>query len=190
LLLADLLRPLQAALGVRQATAVVLRPAGDFGRAGLDELRDQTVRILSFAAPPKEVFGRQLAFNVLPQPAEEETRAEADVARLLGWDAPRLAVAMLAVPVFYGHTVLLRVQAERPAGAADAVAALAGAEGIRVPSATTAQTPLDAAEERRIDVARVREDGAGGLWLSAVAGDADAAAAGHALRIAAAIADL
>jgi hypothetical protein len=42
----------------------------------------------------------------------------------------------------------------------------------------------------RIDVARVREDGLGGVWLWAVAGEADAAAADQALRMAAGLAAL
>ena len=189
LLLADLLRPLQAAFGIREGEAVVLRPAGDRGQPGLDELRDQTVSLLSFAPAPKDVFGRQLAFNVIPDGGHESS-LEKEVAHLLGWDSPRLTVTTAFVPVFYGHTVLLRLVPEGGAGTEVLERALGEAQGLRGPAPTTADTPIDAAEGARIDVARIREDGRGGLWLWAVAGDADAAAAEQAVRMAAGLAAL
>ena len=188
LLLADLLRPLQAAVGVREAVAVVLRPAADRGQPGLDELRDQTVRLLSFASVPKDVFGRQLAFNVIPGGGESALAAE--VAHLVGWEQPRLAVSSAVVPVFHGHTVLLRVLPEEHAGTEELERALRQAEGVRGPSPSTADTPMDAAERTGIDVSGLREDGVGGIWLWAVAGDADGAAAEQALRMAAGLAAL
>jgi hypothetical protein len=189
LLLADLLRPLQAALGVREAQAVVLRPAADRGQPGLDELRDQTVRLLSFASPPKEVFGRQLAFNVIPDGADDPS-LEKEVAHLLGWQHVRLTVSSALVPVFYGHTVLLRAVFDETADAEAVAQALREAPGLRGPAASTADSPIDAAEGGRMDVARIRADGMGGFWLWAVAGDADAAAAEQALRMAAELAPL
>lgn len=187
LLLADLLRPLQAAFGVREAVALVLRPAADHGQPGLDELRDQTVRLLSFASVPKDVFGRQLAFNVLP--GDVETARAAEVAHLVGWEQPRLTLSSAVVPVFHGHTVLLRVLPEESVGVEELERALREAEGLRGPSANTAETPMDAADGPRINVARIHDDGLGGFWLWAVAGDADGAAAEQALRMAAGLAE-
>jgi len=189
LLLADLLRPLQAACGVREAVAVLLRPAGERGRPGLDELRDQTVRLLSFAPVPREVFGRQLAFNVLPGGGDDATVAR-EVAHLLGWAMPRLTVSSVLVPVFHGHTVLVRLLPEEDVRAEEVAAVLRDAEGLRGPAADTAETPMDATEGTGIDVARVREDGLGGIWLWAVAADADTAAAEQALRMAAGLVQL
>ncbi|HEX5044169.1 MAG TPA: hypothetical protein VFV75_14770 [Candidatus Polarisedimenticolaceae bacterium] len=187
LLLADLLRPLQAVCGVREAVAVVLRPAADRGQPGLDELRDQTVRLLSFASVPKDVFGRQLAFNVLPGAREGALAGE--VAHLVGWEQLRLTVSSAVVPVFHGHTVLLRVLPEQKVEPGELERVLRDAEGLRGPGASTAETPMDAAEGTRIDVASVREDGLGGIWLWAVAGDAEGAAAEQALRMAAGLAE-
>ena len=136
----------------------------------------------------QEVFGRQLAFNVLP--GEDGAAVAGEVARLLGWQLPRLTVALAWVPVFHGHTVLLRVLPEEAAGAEEIAEALSASEGVRGPSEGSAQTPLEAGEGARVEVARVRDDGLGGVWLWAVAGDADAVAAEQALRMAAELADL
>ena len=43
----------------------VLLPASEFGRAGMDELHQQTVNLLSFQSIPRETFDAQLAYNLL-----------------------------------------------------------------------------------------------------------------------------
>ena len=59
LLLTELLHPLDREIGLAGATAMVIRPAADFGEPGLEELREQTIRLLSFADLPLETFGTQ-----------------------------------------------------------------------------------------------------------------------------------
>jgi aspartate-semialdehyde dehydrogenase len=118
LLLAELLHPLDRGPGVVEASAVILRPAADFGREGVEELRQQTVGLLSFAEVPVETFGRQLAFNIIPQAGladgdrELETRIVGGVQELLGWEKNRLTVKLMAAPVFYGHGIQLRFRLE------------------------------------------------------------------------------
>ncbi len=65
LALALLMERLQQAAPVRQAAATVLLPASEFGRAGMDELHQQTVNLLSFQSIPRETFDAQLAYNLL-----------------------------------------------------------------------------------------------------------------------------
>jgi aspartate-semialdehyde dehydrogenase len=197
ILLVDLLHPLESAHGIHEATAVVMRPAADFGDAGVEELRQQTVRLLNFEPAPREVFGQQLAFNLIPQrilPGEEaglENRLVDEVARLLSAPQARLAVRLVAAPIFYGHAVSVRLAFRQPATAEQAIEALAAGGHIRTPPGAEHQTPLQAAgAEAAITVADVGEDGLGGLWLWAVVGEAQAAAARHAVRLADALADL
>ncbi len=66
IILAHTLAPL-ADLGRLEIVAHVLEPASNRDRVGLDELFDQTRAILSLSEDrPDEVFGAQLAFNILP----------------------------------------------------------------------------------------------------------------------------
>ncbi len=195
LLLADLLHPLHREFEVRRATAVVLRPASDFGEAGVEELRQQTVRLLNFVELPKDVFGRQLAFNVIPHKAlagpEPEPAVSAEVERLLGWTERRLALRLVTVPVFYGHAVSLHVRLGRDATVEQAARCLAAAEAVEVVAAGhDAGTPLEAAGRRRTVVSELCDDGCGGLAIWSVAGEAAAAAAEHAVRLAGALVDL
>jgi aspartate-semialdehyde dehydrogenase len=189
-LLVDLVHPLESAFGCEEVVAFVMRPAADFGEAGVEELRDQTVRLLNFAATSAEVFGRQLAFNVLPQSAvsglRPERRIAGEVADLLGWDRSRLGLALSVVPVFFGHTVLLRVRTVRATTTEELVEVLERA-GLRPAVDEPRISPLDVSSVKGIHVAEVSADGAGGFWLSAVAGEVPVRSAELAVRLADAV---
>src|ERR1051325_8340020 len=61
----------QKAGGVRSAVATIFEPASEHGRAGMDELHEQTVNLLSFQEMPKKVFDEQVAFNLIARYGEE-----------------------------------------------------------------------------------------------------------------------
>lgn len=196
LVLADLLRSLETAFGVRRATAMVMRPAADFGEPGIEELREQAVRLLNFSSPPTAVFGRQLVFNVIPaeltDPAGEHlgARVVREVERLMGWPEPRFALRLVTVPVFHGHAFFLDV-ALGGAASPEAVSAVLGeAEGVETTNHESAATPFEAAGKRQTLVPAVSEDGLGGTWIWAVAGEVEGVPAEHAIRLASELCDL
>src|ERR1017187_582251 len=108
LALALVLERLQQAAPVRFAAATVLEPASEFGRAGMDELHQQTVNLLSFQGLPKAVFDAQTAYNLLSGLGEGSTASlstvEARVRRhyeaLSGGRWPALALLVVLAPVF------------------------------------------------------------------------------------------
>jgi len=189
-LVSEMLLPLERVFGIQEAVAVVLRPAADFGDEGVEELRQQTVRLLNFSEVPVQTFGRQLAFNIIPQTriSADVPNLEAGIARevsdVLQWDGCRLTIRMLTAPIFYGHGVQLRVRLSRGASLAEVRAALErdGSGGADVPA-----TPLDVSAESGIHLADVGEDGLGGFWLWAVAGELGARRATLAVRLAGAL---
>lgn len=193
LLLAELLHPLEQTFGVNEAVAVLIRPASDFGEPGVEELRDQVVRLLSFAEVPTKTFGRQLAFNIIPDrqlvasPPRLETRIAAEVTDLLGWGGNRLALRLLTAPLFYGHGLQMRVRLGGQATleqVRSALRAWVDTEG------NSPATPLDVTEQGRASLAELAEDGLGGFWLWVVAGGASAKSADQAVRLAQQISDL
>lgn len=195
--LAEILHPIDREVGMRQAVVVIHRPAADFGDPGIDELREQTVRLLRFERVPHEVFGRQLAFNLIPQGlilAEGEKglegRISREVATLLGWETVRLTVRLLTAPVFHGHSLCLRLELSRTVGAPEVAAAVSLGRGTRLAAAGSSGTPLSAPEERRTEVFDVSEDGIGGFWIWAIAGEAGSAAAEQAVLAAERLVDL
>ncbi|HKQ59990.1 MAG TPA: Asd/ArgC dimerization domain-containing protein [Candidatus Polarisedimenticolaceae bacterium] len=193
LLLAELLLPLQERLGLTQAVAVVTRPVADFGAGAIEELREQTVGLLSFAEVPTTVLGNKLAFNVVPQSriaaesGDVEARIQYEVGQLLGWEQGRLAVRLLAVPVFYGHGLQVRVALAAGTTAAGVAEALRDVPDLEAPSDDTPATPLEVSGESRASLAEVAADGAGGFWLWLVVGEAAKRSALQAVRLASAL---
>ncbi len=191
LVLSDLLSPVDRGPGVEQCVAVVVRPAVDYGEAGVEELRQQTVRLLNFVELPVDTFGRQLAFNIVPEsglscgvPGFEHEIAR-QVGVLLGWDRERITLRFLAAPLFYGHAVELHVRTPNGTGLEDmrrvfSENGLEPAEG-RGPLLST---PMEVADERTVRLGELSADGLGGFWLWAVAGGSNSRAAELAVRLA------
>lgn len=123
--LALLLLRLDAQAAIRRVVAHVFEPASERGQRGLDELRRQTVGLLSFQPLPKEVFDAQLGFNMLSCYGSEapeslhsiEMRIEKHLASLLAWQgATRMpSLRLVQAPVFHGYSISVYAEfAERP----------------------------------------------------------------------------
>src|ERR1700757_2583910 len=95
-------------VGLRSASATVLEPASEYGRAAIDELHQQTVSLLNFQSLPKEVYDEQVAFNVVPSFGESKTlgQSEARIRRhyalIRRGRMADLAIQVVHVPVFHG----------------------------------------------------------------------------------------
>ena len=120
--LAMFLRRLGEKFPMRRSSAHIFEPASERGQKGLDELRQQTISLLSFKSVPKEVFDAQAGFNMLARYGEEaplsleavELRIEQHLATLLGGSAaaPMPSIRLVHAPVFHGYSISLRVEFE------------------------------------------------------------------------------
>ncbi|HEV3334351.1 MAG TPA: Asd/ArgC dimerization domain-containing protein [Bryobacteraceae bacterium] len=115
--LALFMRRIQAHDPIRRSVIQIFAPASEFGAAGVEELQQQTVSLLSFKPLPQTIFDTQLAFNLLasyggeaPQSLEEsELRIERHLASLLalpgeGEGAPMPSLRLVQAPVFHGYS--------------------------------------------------------------------------------------
>ena len=138
--LATTLAPLHALGGLERVDVATYQAVSGSGRFGVDELAGETVAMLSGKQARGRAFGRQIAFNVIPQVdvldpdgvSREERRLSEECRRVL--DLPRLAVNATAVrvPVFFGHSLAVHASFERPVNAAEAAAVLQRGTGISV----------------------------------------------------------
>ena len=107
---------------VRFAAATVLQPASENGRAGVDEMQQQTVNLLSFQSVPTAEFDAQVAFNLLPTLGEAaksplatvHERIAKDFAVLANGRLPEPMLQVVQAPVFHGFAVSLFLEFERP----------------------------------------------------------------------------
>ncbi len=186
LLLASLLVPIQRAIGVKRVSAFVLRPVSDFGEGGLEELREQTVHLLRFEPTPTDVFGRQLAFNVLPEhlfPYGEEataTRVVFETRTILGTPDLPIVLSQALVPVFFGHALAVHVDLVH-LGRAEALTAWRQSADVEIASDPDTGATLDAPEGPGILVSRVDELAGSTLRIWALGSEGGAAAAARAI---------
>lgn len=187
-LLSTLLAPLLPLGRVRRARAVLLIPASEAGQAGLDELYRQTVGLLNFGEVATEVFGAQLAFNLLPEAGTVSERVRRETTRILRLGRGVLSVGALRAPVFHGHGLWLHLELSEKRSAEELAAALEDAEGVDLAAEPVGANPVERGGQTRVFAAPPREDGTGrgGFWLWAGGDDLAGGAARNAVGLASA----
>jgi aspartate-semialdehyde dehydrogenase len=179
IVLLTLLGRLLARFRVRRVVANVFEPVSERGASGLEELHEQTVRLLSFKEFPREVFDAQVAFNLLPRYGEHSaTRLEEvestivrEIERAHPAAAGPLALRVIQVPVFHCHTVSLLVELEEPVEIAVMEEALRGDRLAVRGHRESPMAAVDVAGQEEIVVGPVRRDfkcrNAFWLWAAA-----------------------
>jgi aspartate-semialdehyde dehydrogenase len=93
-------------------TVHALHPASQRGEEGVKALFQQTAALMSFQEVPQEVFGRQLAFSLVPEDDPGRGgRIEAQM-RALCDEMPQLQRVGLLVSVFHGSALSLVLEVE------------------------------------------------------------------------------
>jgi aspartate-semialdehyde dehydrogenase len=182
---------------IRSAVATILRPASDHGEAGVEELHQQTVALLSFTDPPVEIFGRRVAFDLSlsASPGSPGTQAgdivREEVLRVLGTSAPDLSVQVIQAPVFHGHAYSLHVDLEESPSVEDLKRALALEGVLSIGTEPDEVSSADLADRTGIWVAALtaERDRDGSYWIWAVADAIRSGSALNAIRLAARIMD-
>jgi aspartate-semialdehyde dehydrogenase len=177
--LALLLLRARNAGALRSAIATVFEPASERGRGGMDELHEQTVNLLSFQETPKDVFGAQVAFNLIARYGEGsqptlETAERRIVSHFRQVTAaagavPVPSVMLVQAPIFHGHVFSLYIDLERPLAIGDFAQALAG-EHVSLTRLDESPSNVSAAGQEDI-LAWVRADAQRetGFWVWAAA---------------------
>src|ERR1700674_4824386 len=168
--LATVLAPLHALAGLERAEVATYQAVSGSGRGAMDELAGETVAMLSGKKARGRAFGRQIAFNVIPQvdalesdgTSREERRLWEETRRIL--DLPELAVNATAVrvPVFFGHSMAVHASFARPLSVPEATEVLQRGSGLSVIDADSiAEFPTPATlamEPDQVYVGRIRAD--------------------------------
>ncbi len=191
-----------APLGLARLVITFCQPVSERGQGGIDELENQTVKLLSFQPMPQEVFDTQVAFNLLDRwgPASHERLSDAraelarDVRDYLAGRVPMPAMTVVQAPVFYAHAFAAYAEFAQPVEA-DALMARIEAAGCKlagskaIGSDATGDDPapsnLNVAGEEKPWIGRPERDPNTdrGFWLWGAADNMRVASA-NALRIA------
>src|SRR5882757_1740299 len=168
--LATVLAPLHALAALQRAEVATYQAVSGSGRGAMDELAAETVAMLSGKKARGRAFGRQIAFNVIPQVdileadgvSREERRLWEETRRVLNLPDLGINATAVRVPVFFGHSLAVHAAFERPIGFGEALHVLQRGSGLSVidpESVAEFPTPAtQALEPDRVYVGRIRAD--------------------------------
>ncbi|MGE3622591.1 MAG: aspartate-semialdehyde dehydrogenase [Bdellovibrionales bacterium] len=162
------LKPLHDMAKIKRIVVSTYQSVSGAGKEAMDELFSQTRAVFVNDQLTKEVFKKQIAFNVIPHidvfmedgATKEEWKMAAETKKILD---PKIKVTAtcVRVPVFIGHAEAVNVEFEKPITAAEARAALKKAPGVTVIDHQHEDgfvTPVECAGEDAVYVSRIRED--------------------------------
>jgi aspartate-semialdehyde dehydrogenase len=168
--LATALAPLRALAALERVEVATYHAVSGSGRHAVDELAGETVAMLSGKEARGKAFGRQIAFNVIPQvdqveadgASREERRIWEETARVLKLPALPINVTAVRVPVFFGHCLAVHASFARPISVAEAREVLQRSKELSLidPESTTEfPTPaVLATAPDKVYVGRLRAD--------------------------------
>ncbi|MCB2088429.1 MAG: aspartate-semialdehyde dehydrogenase [Sphingomonadaceae bacterium] len=190
------LKPLHDAAGIKRVVVSTYQSVSGAGKAGMDELFEQSRAI--FVGDPVEPrkFTKQIAFNVIPHidvfmddgSTKEEWKMVVETKKILD-PKVKMNATCVRVPVFVGHSEAVNIEFEREISAAEAQDILREAPGVMLVDKREDGgyvTPVECAGDGATYISRVREDPTvdNGLTLWCVSDNLRKGAALNAVQIA------
>lgn len=162
------LKPLHDAAGIKRVVVSTYQSVSGAGKAGMDELWNQTKGIFVNDTPTAEEFSRHIAFNAIPMIGsfrddgftDEEAKMWNETHKMIDPNI-KLTVTCVRVPVFVGHSESVNIEFEDAITPEQAREVLRNFDGVQVidsPEDDQYITPIDCAGEWDTFVSRVRKD--------------------------------
>lgn len=190
------LKPLHDHAKVKRVVASTYQSVSGAGKDAMDELFNQCRKFFVNDVLERQVFTKQIAFNVLPQidsfmdggATKEEWKMAVETKKILGKDV-KVTATCVRVPVFIGHGVAVNVEFENEIPPLEARRLWRDFEGVTVIDVESEMeyvTPIDIAGEDDVYISRVRADSTvdNGLSFWCVADNIRKGAALNAVQIA------
>jgi len=190
------LKPLHDFAKIKRVVVATYQSVSGAGKAGMDELFEQSRNIFVGDSNAPVKFTKQIAFNVIPHIDEflddgstkEEWKMVVETKKILD---PKIKVTAtcVRVPVFVGHSEAINIEFENEISAVEAQNILREAPGVMLVDKREDGgyvTPVEAVGEYATFVSRVREDPTveNGLSLWCVSDNLRKGAALNAVQIA------
>ncbi len=162
------LKPLHDAAKIKRVVVSTYQSVSGSGKAGIDELWNQTKGIFVNDAPEPEEYPRQIAFNAIPMIGsfredgftDEEAKMWNETHKMID-PAIKLTVTCVRVPVFVGHSESVNIEFENAITPEEAREALRNFDGVQVidnPEEDQYITPVECKGEWDTFVSRIRVD--------------------------------
>jgi len=162
------LKPLHDAASIKRVVVSTYQSVSGAGKAGMDELWNQTKGIFVNDSPEPQEFSRQIAFNAIPMIGsflddgftDEEAKMWNETHKMIDPNI-KLTVTCVRVPVFVGHSESVNIEFNEPITPERARDVLREFDGVQVidnPDEDQYATAIDCAGEWDTFVSRIRTD--------------------------------
>jgi len=164
------LKPIHDAVGITRINVCTYQAVSGTGKEAIEELGQQTLKLLNLQPISATVYPKQIAFNVLPQIdvfmdngyTKEEMKMVWETKKIMGDDSILVNATAVRVPVFYGHSEAVHIETRSKITADEVRELLEKAPSVTVidervngsyPTAVT-----DSSGQDDVFVGRIRED--------------------------------
>jgi aspartate-semialdehyde dehydrogenase len=162
------LKPLHDAATIKRVELATYQSVSGAGKAGMDELFEQSRNIFVGDSNAPVKFTKQIAFNVIPHiddflddgSTKEEWKMVVETKKILG-SSIKVSATCVRVPVFVGHSEAINIEFEDEISAEQAQSILREAPGIMLVDKREDGgyvTPVECVGDYATFVSRVRED--------------------------------
>ncbi|MCC6479561.1 MAG: aspartate-semialdehyde dehydrogenase [Sphingomonadaceae bacterium] len=190
------LKPLHDAAKIRRVVVSTYQSVSGAGKAGMDELFEQSRNIFVGDQSEPQKFTKQIAFNVIPHidkfledgSTKEEWKMVVETKKILD-PKIRVTATCVRVPVFVGHSESINIEFENELSAEEAQNILREAPGVMLVDKREDGgyvTPVECVGDYATFISRVRDDSTvdNGLNLWCVSDNLRKGAALNAVQIA------
>lgn len=162
------LKPLHDAADIKRVVVSTYQSTSGAGKAGMDELFNQTRKFFVNDAIEKQIFSKQIAFNVIPQidvfmddgMTKEEWKMVVETKKILDKNI-KICANCVRVPTFISHAEMVNVEFEDELSPKNAMKLWRDMDGITVIDRSSDMefvTPVEVAGEDAVFISRIRED--------------------------------
>ena len=162
------LKPLHDAAKIKRVVVSTYQSVSGAGRAGMDELFNQTRQVYVNDPIQPDIFTKRISFNVIPHidqfmddgSTKEEWKMVVETKKILDPNISVIATCV-RVPVFIGHAEAVHIEFENPIDEDMAREVLSAAPGVVVVDHRADEgyvTPEESATEDDVYVSRIRTD--------------------------------
>ena len=162
------LKPLHDIARIKRIVVSTYQAVAGAGKAGMDELWDQTKAIYGLGDKTPKKFSKQIAFNLIPHiddfmedgQTKEEWKMRVETQKILDPEIEVFATCV-RVPVFVGHSESINIEFHSPMDELIARDILRDAPGVSVVDKREAGgyiTPVECVGEHTTYVSRIRND--------------------------------
>ncbi len=166
---AVVLYPLHKEFGLKKVIVSTYQATSGAGAEGMQELVEETQRVLDGEEAENHVFVHPIPFNLIPQIdtfqdnfyTKEEMKVTWETQKIFNDNSIKISCTAVRIPTLRAHSESIVIETEKPINRDDAMRILSQAPGVKLvddPAHNVYPMPLNASTEFDVEVGRIRQN--------------------------------